>query len=239
MDRIAGRIPVLECLRAGKRKGRRLFVLQGAKDLESVIEAAKGIPVEELSRADLNKIVPETINQGVILQADPLPVAHADAWVKQSHPADSVVVILDGIEDPHNFGAIIRSASAFGARAVMYSKDRSAPISPVTMKTAAGAVEHIELVQAANLARVMKLMKEEGYWLAGLDERAQQTLWETDLTGRIALVIGSEGKGMRRLTREMCDYQLRIPVPGPIKSLNASVSAALVLGECLRQRMGK
>lgn len=236
MERVAGRIPALECIKAGKRRIHRMLVLSDAKGLEPLFDAAPGIPVERIARIELNKLVPETIHQGVVLLADPLPVVNADDWVHWNHPEDTVTVILDGIEDPHNFGAIIRSAAACGAGAVLFSKDRSAPLSAVAVKAAAGAVEHIELVQAVNLARVLRIMKENGYWIAGLDERGDTTLWDASLTGRIGLIIGSEGKGMRRLTRELCDFTLRIPTQGPIASLNASVSAGIVLAECLRQR---
>jgi len=236
MERVAGRIPALECIKAGKRRVHRMLVLNDAKGLEPLFDAAPGIPIERVPRVELNKLVPETIHQGVVLLADPLPVINADDWAHWNHPPDTVAVILDGIEDPHNFGAIIRSAAACGAGAVLFSKDRSAPLSAVAVKSAAGAVEHIALVQAVNLARVLRIMKEAGFWIAGLDERGATPLWEASLSGRVGLIIGSEGKGMRRLTRDLCDYTLRIPTQGPIASLNASVSAGIVLAECLRQR---
>jgi 23S rRNA (guanosine2251-2'-O)-methyltransferase len=119
---------------------------------------------------------------------------------------------------------------------VVFGKHRSAPISPVSVQSAAGAMEYIELVRATNLARTLDGLKEAGFWIAALDPEGDQLLWKADLTGRIAIVVGSEGKGIRRLVLESCDFRLRIPLQGAITSLNASVSASVALVECLRQR---
>jgi 23S rRNA (guanosine2251-2'-O)-methyltransferase len=119
---------------------------------------------------------------------------------------------------------------------VLFGKHRSAPVSATAAKTAAGAMEHIDLVQATNLKRGMQALKDQGFWVAGLDADAGQLLWQADLRGRIVLVIGSEGSGMRRTVRDACDFLLRIPLTGAITSLNASVSAAIALAECVRQR---
>jgi 23S rRNA (guanosine2251-2'-O)-methyltransferase len=238
-ERIPGRIPVLECLRAGRRKPRRLYVLRDARGLEPIRAAAAGVAVREVGRVDLDRLVDGVVHQGVVLEADPLPLHRAEAWVRQEFPRDAIAVVLDGVEDPHNFGAIVRSAAAVGAVGVLFGRDRAAPVSPASIKSAAGAMEYIDLVAAANIARVLDLLKKAGFWVAALEVDAEQTLWEADLTGRIALVIGSEGKGLRRLVAETCDFQIRIPLPGPITALNASVSAAIALAECLRQRQAK
>jgi 23S rRNA (guanosine2251-2'-O)-methyltransferase len=221
-----------------KRKAHRLFVLHDAKGLEAIRDAAAaaGVPVTESSRSDLDLLLPESVHQGVALQADPVPVLNAEVWARSALPPDAVVVALDGVEDPHNFGAIVRSAAACGASAVLFGKDRAAPISPVAVKTAAGGMECIDLVQATNLVRSLDALKKAGCWITALDANASQNLWDADLTGRIVLVIGSEGKGIRRLVKEHCDLHLKIPLRGPITSLNASVSAAIALAECLRQR---
>lgn len=237
-DRVAGRIPVLECLRAGKRTARRLFVLRGAKDVDDIRAAAHGVAIEECDRNRLDRLSGGVVHQGVVLEADGLPLLESGTWVKHPFPDQAVVVILDGIEDPHNLGAIVRSAAACGALAVVFGKDRSAPLSAAAMKSAAGAMEHIDLVQATNISRTVNDLKKAGFWIAGLDAAADKTIWEADLKGRIALVVGSEGKGIRRLVREHCDFHLRIPLSGPITSLNASVSAAIAIAECLRQRRG-
>lgn len=235
-DQVIGRIPVLECLRAKKRTARRLFLLRDAKGLEVLREAAGRVPIEECSRAELDEMANGATHQGVILEADPLRLVSLDDWLNWPVSHDAVVVILDGVEDPHNFGAIVRSAAACGANAVLFGKDRSAPISPASMKSAAGAMEYIDLLEVTNLVRAVEAMKKAGFWIAALDADAEQVLWDCDLQGRIGLVIGSEGKGVRRLMGKHCDFHLRIPLTGPITSLNASVSAAIALAECLRQR---
>lgn len=233
---VAGRIPVLEALRAKKRPPRKLYFLRSARGLGPVHEAASGVRAEACSRADLDALVGGVAHQGVVLEADPLPVLKAESWVKGAFPRDALAVILDGIEDPHNFGAIVRSAAACGACGVVFGKDRAAPVSPASLKSAAGAMEHIDLVRATNLVRCLERLQRAGFWIAALDPEASQSLWDADLTGPVGLVVGSEGKGIRRLVRERCDLRLRIPVAGPIATLNASVSAAIALAECLRQR---
>ena len=227
---------MLECLRAKRRKAHRIHVFRDARGLEAIWDAAHGLPIHECGRRDLDALVPNGVHQGVVLEADPLPLHKVDAWLTSQPPADSIVVALDGVEDPHNFGAIVRSASAFSARAVLFAKDRAAPISPVSLKSATGAMEHIDLLQATNLTRSLDAFKKAGFWVAELDADAPQLLWEADLSGRVVLVIGSEGKGVRPLVRRSCDFHLRIPLEGAITSLNASVSAAVALAECARQR---
>lgn len=239
MDRIAGRIPVLECLRAQRRKARRLFLLRDARGVEAILDAAAGVPVERRIRQELDLLAGGVVHQGAVLEADPLPIRRAEEWARDHFGPDDLVVVLDGVEDPHNFGAIVRSAVACGARAAVFGKDRSAPISTAAQKSAAGAMEHLELVRATNIARCLESLKQAGFWIAALDPDAPQTLWDADLTGRIALVVGNEGTGIRRLVRERCDLHLKIPLPGPIPSLNASVSAAIAFAECLRQRQAR
>lgn len=243
-DLVAGRIAALECLRARKRRVHRLVLLRGAKGLEALRQAALGIPIEERARAELDALAGGVVHQGVLLEVEPVPVRRAEDWLADivtlpEFPSDAVTVVLDGVEDPHNFGAIIRSAAACGAKAVIFGKDRSAPISPAAVKSAAGGVEYLDLVCAVNIVRCLEGLKKAGFWTAGLDAEASQLLWEGDLTGRVALVVGSEGKGLRRLVREACDMLLRIPLEGPIASLNASVSAAVALVECNRQRAAR
>lgn len=231
-----GRIPVLESLRAGKRTARRLFLLHGLKGVETVLAAAKGIPQETRTRRELEELSGHAVHQGMVLEADPLPVHKADQWIGELGSEKGLLVVLDGVEDPRNFGAIVRSAVACGATAVLFGKDRAAPISPVSVKSAAGAMEYVDLVQATNIVRALEGLQGRGYWVAALDAAGDRDLWDLDLTGPIALVVGGEGKGLRRLVRERCDWVARIPTTGPIKSLNASVSAAIALAECLRQR---
>jgi 23S rRNA (guanosine2251-2'-O)-methyltransferase len=163
----------------------------------------------------------------------------AREWLEAGLPRDVVAILLDGVTDPHNLGAIARSAVAFGAKALIMTEDRAAPITPTAVKAASGAMEHIDLVCVTNLARTIALVKEHEFWIAALDPKGDRDLWDADLTGRIGLVIGSEGTGLRRLVRESCDFALRIPLTGPIPSLNASVSAGIALAECARQRRNR
>ncbi|HOZ48027.1 MAG TPA: 23S rRNA (guanosine(2251)-2'-O)-methyltransferase RlmB [Candidatus Hydrogenedentes bacterium] len=235
-ERLVGRIPVLESLRAGKRAPRRLFVLENATGLDAILEAAHGVPIDRVDRGELEVLAGGAVHQGVVLEAGPLPILKAEDWLRRAFEADAIVVMLDGVEDPHNFGAIVRSAAACGACGVLFGKRRSAPVSPASAKSAAGAMEYVDLVQTANVARTLRGLKEVGFWIMGLDAQGEGVIWKADLTGRVALVVGSEGKGMGRLVSETCDMRLRIPLTGPITSLNASVSAAVALAECLRQR---
>ena len=240
-QRITGRIPALECLRGGKRRPRRLFLLGGGKGLDPLHAAARAasIPVEECDRRRLDQLAGGDMHQGVVLEAEPLPVLTVEDWLATQTDPDTIVVVLDGIVDPHNFGAIVRSAVAFGATGIVFAQDRSAPISPASVKSAAGTMEHADLICAPNLVRALQKLKEADFWVAGLDLEGAEPLWGAKLGGRIALVIGSEGKGMRRLVREHCDFLIQIPTPGPIGVLNASASAAVALAECVRQRQGK
>ncbi len=236
MVKVAGRIPVLECLRAGKRRAHRLYLLEGGRDLGPFRAAAGGLSIQECARRDLDVLAEGAVHQGVVLEADPLPLHEPALWLARETSPNAIVVALDGVEDPHNFGAIVRSAAAFGAQAVLFAKDRAAPVSPASVKSAAGAMEYVDLIQATNLARALEQFQKAGFWAVALDADGSQSLWEADLGGRVVLVIGAEGTGLRRLVRERCDFLLRIPIAGPITSLNASVSAAVALAECVRQR---
>jgi 23S rRNA (guanosine2251-2'-O)-methyltransferase len=213
-----------------------LYVLDNAKGLDAILKAAVKVPCEARPRYELDQLAGGVQHQGVVLEADPLPLFNPRDWMAQREPGSGVVVVLDGVEDPHNFGAIVRSAAACGAEAVVFGRDRAAPISSTSIKTAAGAMEYVDLVEAPNLVRAIETLKEGGFWAAALDPDGPQMIWEADLKGQTALVIGSEGKGIRKLVHKSCDLFLRIPLTGPITSLNASVSAAIALAECLRQR---
>lgn len=233
---IYGRIPVLECIRAQKRSVHRLILQEGGKNQNEFIAAAQDISVEWASRVELDYLTHEGVHQGVVAEADPLAMLNLGKWLEDSPSPQSLVVILDGVEDPHNFGAIARSAAACGASALVFGKDRAAPVSGVSLKAAAGAMEYVDLIQVTNLPRALDLLKESGYWVAGLDADGEKILWDADFTGKTGLVIGNEGKGIRSLMRKKCDYLVHIPISGPITSLNASVSAAIAMMECVRQQ---
>lgn len=235
-DTVIGRIPVLECLRARRRKALQLFILDSAKGLDEIRHAAGHVAVHTVPRQELDRLANGGTHQGVVLHANPIPVRPLAEWLARPLAEDAFIVILDCVEDPHNFGAIIRSAAACGASAVLFARDRSAPLSPAALKSAAGAAEHIDLVQVPNIARAADQLKKHGFWLAALMPESPQLLWDADLRGRIAIVVGNEGAGIRPLVQKQCDLGLRIPLTGPITSLNASVSAAIALVECVRQR---
>ncbi len=151
---------------------------------------------------------------------------------------DPLLLILDGVTDPHNLGACLRTADAAGAHAVLIPKDRAAAVDGVVRKVAAGAAEFVPVASVTNLARCLDMLKERGIWVVGTDGEAPQTLYAADLKRPLALVLGAEGSGMRRLTRERCDFLVRIPMAGRVESLNVSVAAGVALFEARRQRMG-
>ena len=179
---------------------------------------------------------PGTVHQGVAALVELLEQPDVADIARQAADLErAVVVVLDQVTDPHNVGAILRSAAAFGALAVVVP-DRNAPEENATVaKSASGALEKVPLVRATNLVRALEDLKDAGFWVAGLDGRAPVTLNEAKLSGKIVLVLGSEGEGMRRLTRERCDHLVRLPISGAVESLNVSNAAAVALYELARQ----
>jgi 23S rRNA (guanosine2251-2'-O)-methyltransferase len=151
----------------------------------------------------------------------------------------ALILVLDGVTDPHNFGACLRSAEAAGVTAVVVPKDRAVGVTPTVRRASAGAADRVPIVAATNLARALKALKDAGVWLVGLAGDTEQSVYAVDLDGPIAMVLGGEGEGMRRLTRENCDFVAKIPMQGDIESLNVSVATGIVLFETLRQRAAK
>lgn len=202
------------------------------------LAAAKGLKISQASAEALDAQTSGAAHQGVVAEVRPsAPLDEnslLDLLTSQARPA--LVLVLDGVSDPHNLGACLRTADAAGATAVVAPRDRAAGLTPVVRKVAAGAAETIPFAQVTNLARALKDMKEAGLWIAGTAEDGEKGLFEADLTGPLALVMGSEGKGIRRLTRESCDFTLRLPMHGSVASLNVSVAAGIALYEALRQR---
>ena len=208
--------------------------VRAISDLERGVHSAPRL--ETVDRERLARQLPAgAVHQGLALLAEPLPPA--DIYEVCDDLADrpqAALVLLDQVTDPHNVGAILRSAAAFGARAVICTERHAAAETGVLAKAASGALEHVPLVAVANLARAMELLKEAGVWCAGLAADAPQTLAEARLTGKIAVALGAEGSGLRRLTRERCDMLLRLPTQGPIAQLNVSNAAAIALYELAR-----
>jgi 23S rRNA (guanosine2251-2'-O)-methyltransferase len=198
-----------------------------------------GVRVQSVSGEALAKLVGEVAHQGAVAAVRPLKAWDEhdlmDALSRTSE--DPLLLILDGVTDPHNLGACLRTADAVGAHAVLIPKDRAAAVDGVVRKVAAGAAEFVPVASVTNLARAMDLLKERGIWVVGTDGEAPQTLYAADLKRPLALVLGAEGGGMRRLTRERCDFLVRIPMAGQVESLNVSVAAGVALFEARRQRM--
>jgi len=200
---------------------------------------AAGISIQRINRKQLDQQAPDSRHQGVIavvrettsgINERQLP----DFLAALTEPA--FLLVLDGVQDPHNLGACLRTADAAGVHAVILPQDRAVGITPVVHKVACGAVESVPVFTVTNLARTLRQLRDAGIWIYGASDSAEQRLYDIDLLGPIALVLGSEGKGMRRLTREHCDHLLSIPMAGRVESLNVSVAAGVVLFEVRRQR---
>ncbi|QJE73658.1 23S rRNA (guanosine(2251)-2'-O)-methyltransferase RlmB [Aerophototrophica crusticola] len=203
------------------------------------MEAELDRPEPTLVEKDtLDKLLPPgAVHQGVALDCAPLPeVAIEDIVIAAQNDPNALVVVLDQVTDPHNVGAIIRSAAAFGAKAVVVQDRHAPPLTGTLAKTASGGVEVVPLVRVTNLARAIDELKQAAFWSVGLDEGGARPLHQVDLTGRTAVVLGSEGEGLRRLTAERCDEVAKLPTGGPVGSLNVSNAAAVALYEVARRR---
>jgi 23S rRNA (guanosine2251-2'-O)-methyltransferase len=208
---------------------------------EAQARPAAGLRLETLERGRLEALLPEAaVHQGLALQAEPLPPAFLEDMLADLPPTPgtdvAVVVVLDQVSDPQNVGAVLRSAAAFGARALVLPEHGTPPSTAALAKAASGALEHVPLVRVTNLARALDKLKAAGFWCVGLEETGDRLLGELDLGGRVALVLGAEGEGLRRLTRERCDFLARLPTRDPLASLNVSNAAAIALYEVARRR---
>jgi 23S rRNA (guanosine2251-2'-O)-methyltransferase len=201
---------------------------------------AVGVRIQAASTESLTKLVGDVVHQGAVAAVRPLrPWDEHDLMSELSQiSGDPLLLVLDGVTDPHNLGACLRTADAAGVHAVIIPKDRSAPVDGVARKVAAGAAEFVPVASVTNLARTLDLLKEQAIWVVGTEGEAPQSLYQADLNRRLALVLGAEGSGMRRLTRERCDFVVRIPMAGQVESLNVSVAAGVALFEARRQRGG-
>jgi 23S rRNA (guanosine2251-2'-O)-methyltransferase len=207
------------------------------KELVALLQR-HGIAVQVVSRKELEHMAAESVHQGVIARVKPSE-QHDEGFLESlldnlAEPA--LLLVLDEVTDPHNLGACLRSADAAGAHAVITPKDNAAALTPVVRKVASGAAEVIPFIQVTNLARTLSWLKQRGVWLVGTAGEATQSIYEMDLKGSIAIVMGAEGKGMRRLTKESCDYLAYIPMAGTVESLNVSVATGVCLFEAVRQR---
>ncbi|GJQ19728.1 MAG: 23S rRNA (guanosine(2251)-2'-O)-methyltransferase RlmB [Bacteroidia bacterium] len=238
---VSGRKPVLEALKS-PRSIQKILILYGTrgKVIDDIRHQARraGVPVTEVDKQRFAQIADMATAQGVAAVVESKEYVEIEDLldqVKQSG-ASPRFLILDEIEDPHNLGALIRTAECAGFHGVILTKHRGAGITEVVARSSAGASLHLPAARVANIAHTLDLLKEHGLWIVGTDEEGEKTYDEIDYDGGIAVVVGNEGRGMRRLVKEKCDYLVRIPVFGTVKSLNASVAGALVMYEAVRKR---
>jgi 23S rRNA (guanosine2251-2'-O)-methyltransferase len=196
------------------------------------------VTLRRVPRKKLDDLSKGERHQGVVARCQSIPVRgekELKAFV-EALGETPLLLVLDGVQDPHNLGACLRSADAAGVQAVVVPRDHSAPVSATVRRSASGAVESVPLFQVKNLARALEIIKDAGVWLLGATGEAEQSLFELDMTGPIAFVMGAEGQGLRRLTKEKCDQLLRLPMAGSVSSLNVSVATGICLYEAVRQR---
>lgn len=241
-ERLIGIHPVESALDGFPGQVRRLVVAAETKNARALALAERarelGISVEQRPRAELDRNSEGQRHQDVLAEFEPANL-HGEKDLDRLLDAidgTPLVLVLDGVQDPHNLGACLRSADAAGVGLVILPKDGSSGLTPVARRAAAGAAEVMPVLLATNLARVLRRLKERGVWLAGTTDQSDQDLYQADLGGPLALVMGSEGRGMRRLTAELCDFLVRIPMRGTVSSLNVSVATAVCLFEINRQR---
>jgi 23S rRNA (guanosine2251-2'-O)-methyltransferase len=240
---IFGVNPVKEALQ-GTRGAYSLYVQIGASDhrVEKIIKLAeqRGVPVHRRDKQDLTRMCASSHHQGIALEAEPFRYADLDDLLASiaSGGRDGFLLVLDGIQDPHNLGALIRSAACAGCDGVIIPRDRACGVTAAAEKASAGAVETIPVVQVTNIAQSLETLKKGGYWVYGLAGEAGQALYEVGFPGKVVLLVGSEGEGIRPLVRKHCDVVMSIPQYGGVGSLNASVAGGIALFEVARQLHG-
>ncbi len=243
-DLIIGRNPIIERFNSGGGI-QKLYVLKGdlKGSIHKIVGAAKeqNVPISYVDQKKLDNMADGQRHQGVIAQVTPFAYAEVAEILSlaKRRGEDPMVILLDGIEDPHNLGAVIRTAEAAGFHGVIIPQRRSAQVTAVVGKTSAGAIEHIPVAQVRNLSDTIDDLKDQGLWIYGADMDGDNVHFEENMTGPIALVIGNEGKGLGRKVRNHCDRIVEIPMAGKMNSLNASNAAAVLIYEVIRQRHGQ
>ena len=242
---IVGINPVEGALSNDAERVRELLVEKGQRNARvlELAERAKAlkIPVNHRPREQLEKVAGEARHQGVAALYEAPPLAHENdlAALMERDGSDTLILVLDGVTDPHNLGACLRSAAAAKVTAVIVPKDRAVGLTPVVRRASAGGADRVPLIAVTNLARTLRELKEAGVWITGLAGDTDTAIYGVDFRGPVALVLGGEGEGICRLTRELCDFVAKIPMPGAMESLNVSVATGVVLFEALRQRSAK
>lgn len=241
MEKLYSRQAVRECLRAKRRVIRRLHVGEGVEDAPIIREIRalaqqQRIPINPANRDFLASVSRES--QGVALEVDDYPYVDLDdiydAAAERNEPA--FILVLDSLQDPHNVGSLIRTADAAGVHGVVLGERRSASVTPAVVNASSGAAEHMRVAQVVNVARAIDEMKARETWVAALAGEAKQSIYQCDLRGALAIIVGSEGEGVHKLLRDKADFLLRLPMHGQVESLNASVAGAIALYEAVRQR---
>ena len=231
---------VSEALAAGRRRFEKIMMSRDKGGAASILDTATRlhIPVETVPRVHLDTVTNQAVHQGVAAMVSPFPCETKETFshITGNHH-EPFLLILDSIVDPHNLGALIRTALCVGVDAIIIPKDRSVKPSPAVSKASAGAMEHSSIYLVTNVAKTIAELKEMGLWVAGLDRDTDNRLYKTDLTGPMAIVVGGEDKGVRPLVKKQCDFLIAIPQKGAVNSLNASVAGAVVMYEAFRQRM--
>jgi len=242
MSYVYGFHAVREVLAQHPDRVRSFHYVQGRRDarVQELIALAKeaGVRFEAVDKAWLDSRI-EGSHQGVAVYCQALTPIDEDRFFEQfdALPKPRLLLILDGVTDPRNLGACLRSANGAGVQAVIFPQRHTAPVNDVVLKTAAGGAEALTLVAVTNLSRCLERLKEAGIWLVGTDDAAETNWFQADLKGDVGIILGSEGEGMRRLTREACDWLVSIPMAGAVSSLNVSVAAGILLYEVVRQRV--
>lgn len=239
-DHLLGIHAVEEALAAG-RPLNRIVIARGQHGgrIQKIVDLARsrGVPVRFEDRAQLDRAAGSQRHQGVMAFAASRAAVELEDLLAGAGQSQ-LLVLLDGVEDPHNLGAIVRTALAAGAAGIVIPERRAAGPTETVLRVSAGALAHLPVAHVKNMARAMEQLKETGYWLVGLDTRAEKQYTEVDYRGRVAIVMGSEGAGLHELVRKRCDFVVSIPMSGPVGSLNVSVAAGIVLFEAVRQRRG-
>ncbi|MBE6084055.1 MAG: 23S rRNA (guanosine(2251)-2'-O)-methyltransferase RlmB [Selenomonas ruminantium] len=243
-DVLIGRNAVTEALRAGRGINKILLAdgdREGQVSEITALAKERGIILQFVERSKIESIAGGLRHQGVLAYVAPVAYAELDDILAKAEAAGEppFLLLLDELEDPHNLGALLRTADATGVHGVLIPKRRSVPLTATVAKTSAGAVEYVPVARIGNIAQTLKALKEKGFWVAGADMDGSQNYYEADLTGPLVLVVGSEGKGMGRLTKEQCDFIVKMPMVGKINSLNASVAGSILMYESMRQRLAK
>ena len=229
---IYGLRPVVEALRSKRREVREVLDSVGDREISSEA-AVRGIPVKRVPRDRVEELARGGVHQGMVARVGPYPYSGLEEILAAPDP---LVVVLDRVTDPRNLGAVLRAADGAGVSGVVVPKDRAAGVTPAAVKASAGASEHVPVARETNLRRALEKMKGAGIWVYGAEDGAASAYTKLDLSGSIAFVLGSEGRGLRRLVREGCDGAVSIPMRGAVSSLNVSVAVAVLLFEARRQR---